>query len=346
MQGSSSQAHGSQGDAWEWLCCADPRPSSPSCLWRVSSTCCRREDGKQSWARLVLPLGTHWGMGEEAGITLSFWSDPQCPCFLCSVQGGQQTQRCSGSLWFCVTEGFLGWTRPGSFGISLMQVQWSRWHAAEPCFLPDGCSLTPRPAPSQLGAALSPACTIGAPRARSRPLGPYFTSGKADADHMAASRPAARSVGLCLFIYFNLWLTWGNIWMPAAPPRKVLFIFGSPEQSQPALDCSQPGSGMRALLACPCITWHWRCRTERGPAVCSSPAYVARSFPLCSWLLSSEGWGRGRASSHLKAARRHTGPYRGGIAKKNVTAWVGWWLYIHRWFCRAHLHSMCSAQSP
>lgn len=282
---------------------------------------------------------------DGAGITLS-WSDPQCPCFLCSVQGGQQTQRCSGSLWFCVTEGFLGWTRPGSFGISLMQVQWSRWHAAEPCFLPDGCSLTPRPAPSQLGAALSPACTIGAPRARSWPLGPYFTSGKADADHMAASRPAARSVGLCLFIYFNLWLTWGNIWMPAAPPRKVLFIFGSPEQSQPALDCSQPGSGMRALLACPCITWHWRCRTERGPAVCSSPAYVARSFPLCSWLLSSEGWGRGRASSHLKAARRHTGPYRGGIAEKNVTAWVGWWLYIHRWFCRAHLHSMCSAQSP
>lgn len=99
--------------------------------------------------------------------------------------------------------------------------------------------------------------------------------------------------------------------MRAAPPRKVLFIFRSPESSQSDLKCSQPSSGMWALLPCPRVTWHQRCRTERGLAVCSSRAYVATSFPPCSRLLSSEGRRRGRAGFHLKAAGRCAGPYQG-----------------------------------
>lgn len=59
--------------------------------------------------------------------------------------------------------------------------------------------------PSQLGAASWPACAIGAPRSQEPNSGSIFHLGaKADARHMAASRPTARLVGLCLFIYFNL----------------------------------------------------------------------------------------------------------------------------------------------
>lgn len=41
------------------------------------------------------------------------------------------------------------------------------------------------------------------------------------------------------------------------------------------------------------------------------PEQMARSFPLYSWLLSSEGWRRGRATFHLKVARHCVGLYPG-----------------------------------
>lgn len=112
--------------------------------------------------------------------------------------------------------------------------------------------------------------------------------------------------------------------MRAAPPRKVLFIFRSPESSQSALKCSQPSSGMWAPLPRPHVTWHQRCRTERGLAVCSSRACVATRFPPCSRLLSSEGRRRGSAGSLWKRPC-------GGFAEENVTvtARVGRWLRTH-----------------
>lgn len=116
--------------------------------------------------------------------------------------------------------------------------------------------------------------------------------------------------------------------MQAAPPRKVLFIFRSPESSQSALKCLQPSSGMWALLPRPHVTWHQRCRTECGLAVCSPQACVATRFPPCSRLLSSEGWRRGSAGVPLEAAGRCAGPC-GGYAEENVTARVGRWLRTH-----------------
>lgn len=63
----------------------------------------------------------------------------------------------------------------------------------------------PRSTPPQLGAAARPVCAIGALRSWDPAIGSIFHLGvKADASHMAVSRPTGRLVWLCLFIYFNL----------------------------------------------------------------------------------------------------------------------------------------------